>query len=229
MADFRNKLFSFACLSSQRARAATPFLISKQPYFSSFFHVAASLFLRRVHLRRVSDSHYSRASPIYHPPTYFSGTQRFPSPSFAPTSLSLARSFRQRSPFLARSSRAVLRVPRTCVALILLPRHFQPRVSFPLHGPRFSFSHPLQPLHIIFLGNRLIHSPTLSAKDTAHRGTRAIDNKYKATIQSRYGLTEEIHVELCFRLCFDKPLSSSAAKSSLFMFPLSQFTSVHAL
>lgn len=137
----------------QSLRAATPFLISKQPYFPlppPFFYVAAS-----------SSSSVSRASPAslwfslareprrFITPAYFSALN-VPATVLPFASLSSrARSFRERSPFLARFL-AARSSARTRVAPISLPRHFRPPFpSFPLHDLLFSFSSP-SPLSYYF-------------------------------------------------------------------------------
>jgi len=163
----------------QSERAATPFLISKQPYFPPPSFFCAFSFL----VSRISSEPLALATcepRRFITLNLFLGTQRSHHPPSRPYLFS--RSFRQRLPFLARSPRcsfrAVLRSYSRCSHLITAPLS-----TLPLHGSHFSF-HPLHPFHIIFLANRLIHSPQRRYLQRAvHRETRVIDNKlYKAII-----------------------------------------------
>lgn len=138
----------------QSVRAATPFLISKQPYFPPS---PSSVLLRRsfllLRLACVSSEPLvltsSRAPPIYHPSLFLSTQRSRHRLPFASLS-SRARSFRERSPFLARFL-AARSSARTRVAPISLPRHFRhPRFRrFRCMTCSFHF-HPLRPFHIIF-------------------------------------------------------------------------------
>lgn len=161
VADFRNKLFSFACLSSRSA--ATPFLIPKQPYFPHFplplrkptppppliyhhRHILSHPSLFRVHSESLGFSLRARLADLS-AQTYSSCSQRSPSPSSS-------CSFRQRSSFLARVLGAL------CSLLIITPLSTLAFRSRCLH---FSFR-PRPPLpslflcRIIFVVERLIHS-----------------------------------------------------------------------
>lgn len=128
VADFRNKLFSFACLSSRSA--ATPFLIPKQPYFPHFSSssqppcalypaITISFFFSIAHTASLRFPLRARVSPIYHPELIPPAVNVL---TLFPASLpSIRRSFRQRSSFL------VLAVDvRTRVAPFSLSRHFRP-------------------------------------------------------------------------------------------------------
>lgn len=97
VADFRNKLFSFACLSSRSARGYFVFN-PETTLFSPY--ISLSSFLRRGHvgsLRRAA-SHFSREPRRFITPTYFSVLNVLRSFSLS-HSRHLLCSFRQRSPF----------------------------------------------------------------------------------------------------------------------------------
>lgn len=136
----------------QSVRAATPFLISKQPYFPPLPPVLLRRSFLPLRLACVSNEPLvltsSRAPPIYHPGLFLSTQRSRHRLPFASLS-SRARSFRERSPFLARFF-AARSSARTRVAPISLPRHFRPPFpSFPLHDLLFSFSSP-SPLSYYF-------------------------------------------------------------------------------
>jgi len=117
------------------------------------------------------------------------------------------------------------------LVLTLLPSHY--RATFdspPPPRPHFSF-HPLDPFHVIFLANRLIHSPQRRYLQRAvHREPRVIDNKlYKAIICNLNKSSYKRNSRWVFaRVLINRfpPTNSNAEKSSLFMFLLSQFAPV---
>lgn len=156
----------------QSERAATPFLISKQPYFLPFFYVTAtspSLFFRLAYVRfqRASGSHYSREPRRFITPTYFSALNVPAILLGAPiSSLALfSPTFAILSPVLG----AVLR-SYSCCSHLITAATFDPRVVSVAWPARFSFQ-LLHPLHIIFLANSLIHSLRRRyLRGTVHRG-----------------------------------------------------------
>jgi len=117
----------------QSERAATPFLISKQPYFPlppPPFSYASSFFISRISSEPLALA--TREPRRFITLNLFLGTQRSHHPPSRPYLLS--RSFRQRSPFLARSPRCsfrtVLRSYSRCFHLITAP------LSTPPSAPR---------------------------------------------------------------------------------------------
>lgn len=146
----------------QSERAATPFLISKQPYFLPFFYVAASSFsVSRVPSASLWFSLFASLADLS--PQLISRHSTFP-----PTLL--------RAPIFSRTPFANVRHSQPIssrgpsLVLVLPPSHyratFDPRVVS-VAWPAFFISTPSPSIHIIFLANSLIHSfssPALSAK-----------------------------------------------------------------
>lgn len=114
----------------QSERAATPFLISKQPYFPLFFYVAASSFsVSCMSPASLWLSLFARLADLS--PQLISWHSTFPPPFALLSSLVLfSPTFAILSPFFAR----------TRVAPISLPRYFRPPCRFRCMACAFHFN-----------------------------------------------------------------------------------------